>query len=412
MKLVDYHKLIQSLKRKKINYLEVEQKYFEKCFKIFESTNGEQEKLILISKIEGIASAIIRMHAKEYAKTNLGYSEEDWNSKYPTSLKIEILQKRKKDIFPCEINNLLIDLIVEEDQTKIIEIFINTCFDLDMGILKNRIFSFVISYFPTEKDYLLDVLITKVNIYKNYEREQINLIKEQQEEFEQKLIQEQEKNFYLNGKSVLKLFITEEFENKKQYCDNNKIEYEYFEKIIELSKKYDVETYKKYEEKIINQRNKRFNSILEIIEKIIYYLKNGIKCKNGIIREFDIIDYHMITKINFSELLKIIKESDRKFTASDLRIFQKFIQKYKAASKNNLNEITQILNHKNIETIGKRTINYSEREMIINFLKENNIPQNIITYRCCRNRYLNNILEIKENPKTKIRKLTSKKQIY
>ena len=129
--------------------------------------------------------------------------------------------------------------------------------------LKNGVFDFVISYFPNDKEFLVESLRKKIDIYIEFNNQKNKLQK-------QKNVEKKEKQQYEELKYILDLFIEGEYENKQEFCEINMIDINKLDLIIKLTKKYNIDRYKEYVEKIENKQKQRFVSITENIRKISY----------------------------------------------------------------------------------------------------------------------------------------------
>ena len=105
------------------------------------------------------------------------------------------------------------------------------------------------------------------------------------------------------------VFIKGDYESKSDFCTLNHVDINDLENLIEYSKKYDKDTYNQYQTIIAEQRSNRFNKILELVKQLIYYLENGIEDEFGVVRPFDIIDYHLYIGISYEMLRKIIHDN-------------------------------------------------------------------------------------------------------
>ena len=407
MRLIDYRNEIRDLKRRKKTCEELKETYYRKCFEFFDLANGDRDKLNEISKQQGIAVITICEYAYLYASKNLCYTKEDLDSIYGYSLNLENIKDMKRDVFPTDINNLFLDLMVEENEEKIIELIKNRYGNSYSCNLKLRVSNFVIAYFPSKKDYLIDSLRKKIDIYRDYIKEQNDLILEEERKEELKNKELEEQRFYNDTKIFLESFIAGDFANKLEFCQKNNLKMEILDKIIELSEKYDPKNCQKYKDKIDNQRNRRFAIIIGLIYKIINYLKNGIEYIDGSIKSFDIIDYYLLTKLDFDFLLKTINEFNVKLSIDEYKILKTFFAKNKNATKDNFKDIAKILNPDSIQIVGNRTILIEEKQLIVKYLKDNKIPQNIVTYNLCLRRYLDCNLKTNTKDNIKVRKLSS-----
>lgn len=404
MKLIDYRNEIRYLKRNKKNYDELQETYYRKCFEMFDSVNGDKEELNIISKCEGIASTMIAEYAYYYAIKNLCYTKEDLDAMYNYNFNLDNIKEMKREVIPSTINYLFLDLLTEEDPDKIIDL-IQMRYDGDVSRLKIRVSNFVVAYFPSRKDYLISSLRKKIDIYYDYVKEQNEQVQEILEKIYKEKQEKEEQKFYDNTKYLLETYIEGTYDNKQYFCDCFNIKMDYFNQIICLSEKYAPITYQKYKEKIDKQRNRRFAVIISMIYKLIDFIKNGILEEDGSIRQFDIIDYYLFTKIDFDFFLNTINEFNVKLTSEEYKILKTFFAKNKKAIKDNFKDIGKILDSNSIQIVGNRIILLEEKQLIVKYLKDNKIPQNIITYNLCLRKYLDGKISINTKNDVMMRKL-------
>lgn len=405
MKLVDYRNKIRDLKRSKKNYYELQETYYRKCFEFFDLANGNKDNLNDIAKEQGIAVITICEYAYLYASRNLCYSKEDLDNIYGYELNLDNIKDMKRDVLPSKINNLFLDLMVEEDSKKIIKLIESRSNFEDSYRLRLRVSNFVVAYFPSKKDYLIDSLREKIDIYRDYVKEKNALILEDEKRRKLEIQELEDKSFYNNMKIILDNFIEGDFESKLDFCIKNNVKMEVFDKIIELSEKYDIEKFQKYNEKIEKQRNRRFAIIISMIYKLIDYIKNGIECEDGSIKQFDIIDYYLFTKLEFDFFLNIISEFNVKLSNEEYKILKTFFAKNKKATKDNFKDMAKILRSDSIQIVGNRTILLEEKELIVKYLKDNKIPQNVVTYNLVLRRYLDSKIILNTKNNVMVRKL-------
>lgn len=325
--------------------------------------------------------------AKCYAMDYLNMTEEEFEKEKQEIIDTAIINNMESR-YMCDLFEILRK---EENEEEIIEILKD--YDDKMRNLKGIAYDYVRSFRPLEIDTLVDSLRSKIDIYLNYRKE----LKVREKEVEKNLKEIQLLPFaikYVND------FLLDDL-NKEQFCQKNSIDLKYFDDCLAVLGKYNEDLYLKYKEKIDKQKSNRFAIISENIKRIIEYIKNGVQEDNNLSREFDIIDYYSITKLNFEEIEKMGKNI---LSNEELRYLRTFISKNKMVKPINLN---QIMNEKNIvgvQTDEKgniiegtgREITIDEKQEVINYLNNNNIPINTKTYRIALKRYINNNL-IKED---------------
>lgn len=171
-----------------------------------------------------------------------------------------------------------------------------------------------------------------------------------------------------------------------KFCLNNNINYRYFQKTIDIIKQNNVILYQKF--KTAEEENEK-NYVLTIennINMILNKIKNGVKDKQGNLREYDVIDYYIDKIAPTKELEKVSKKMKDKENSN---ILIDFLRKNKVLGK------TKKINE---------DVSFTEQEKkIICFLKDNNIPINELNLEVALNKYKNENLfsnehKMKENP--------------
>lgn len=385
MKLKDY---IKALSRNPYD-LELKEKFHRRCYELYDSVNGDVRKIVEIGHEEGASYNTIIRNARKYYKMNIEVLEnaKTWEEKY--------IVPKFENFRGSPVNLLYFKLMNEEEPEKIIELIENS--GLYTNYFKQYVFDFVIVYYPEQKDYLIDDIRRKIDIYTEYKKDNKQKIKEEEKRINDAKESEYNKSFYLINKDILENFIIGDYESKKQYCYMNNIDIKTFDEIVRLAEIFDSAKYKQYKEIIFDNSKKRFGIIISSIKKMVDYLKNGIKDENNVVRDFDIIDYYLLIRLDFDVILTAAKEIN--LSANDFRLLRTFMAKNKNNIKDRSNDVHQILNPNNKQMIGGRVIELEEKEFILNFLKKNKIPKNSGTYNIAMRRYLKNNLPIDEEQK-------------
>lgn len=173
------------------------------------------------------------------------------------------------------------------------------------------------------------------------------------------------------------------------FCSNNNITLDEFDKVLKYIESHDYKLAKMCRAKIKEDKKKE-------IQKIARMIKNGIKTKNGI-REFDLLDYYLNTYVSFGVIRNVINEIE--FSKEELESLRVFLKKYmytKFIVKETIykERVTVLLN--NLPYV----ITKEDKDIVFEFLEENNIPLSDKTYIIALRRYLNNeLLEQKTNEK-------------
>lgn len=362
--------------------LKTREEYLKYCYEYCKSVHYNKKKLVqLKNQLKSIVDDPI-FFAKTYAIEYLKMTEEEFEKERQDILENAIINHMETK-YMCDLFEVLRK---EENPEEIIEILKD--YDDKIHNLKSIAYDYVRSFRPIEIDTLVDSLKSKIDIYLNYKKE----IKEAQIAEKNQL---KEIEFLPDAIRLINKFIEDNI-NKGEFCQKNGIDLKYFDDCLYVLEKYNDELYLKYKEKINEQQKNRFAVISENIRKIVECIKKGIQ-ENDRIRDFDIIDYYLITKLNFYEIERISKSI---LSSEEMRCLKTFITKNKMIKPIDVN---QIMNEKNIvgvQTDEKgnliegtgREITVEEKQEVINYLHQNDIPINTKTYRVALKRYINNNL--------------------
>lgn len=188
---------------------------------------------------------------------------------------------------------------------------------------------------------------------------------------------------------IIKDFIDSDISSIKEYCNFKKIKVSEFNRLVGLVKKYNDSLYEVYQLKISRYRNKIYAKLVFDVDTIIKGIKDGI-IENNEVRQFDLFDYYMITKIPFDLLLKITSDY---LSSSDMSILKGFINK-----NSDLQDVMSIddIIGSNIEINGKIILDY-EKIAIINYLKEFGMPVNYQLFSIVLNNYMSGKFIISSN---------------
>ena len=192
----------------------------------------------------------------------------------------------------------------------------------------------------------------------------------------------------------------------KSYLSEKDISITLFYKYLDIIKKHDLKKYnqyKKFEE--IKQKNKSKN-LVKAAKEVGNHLEEGYE-ENGEHRDFDIIDYFLITKY---KLYEIYTSGSRVLSKNQLTLLKKFkinnetADEVNRADKVAIRDEKRIVgvqfdkNNKPIPNTG-RIITEEEKENLIKYLTENKIPINRFTYRALMKRYLKGYIIFEEEKK-------------
>ncbi len=134
-----------------------------------------------------------------------------------------------------------------------------------------------------------------------------------------------------------------------------------------------------------------------ILDKLQFYIENGIENRNGTIREFDYLDYMDLTDVSVEELDKFWRKEDYHFRYNDK--IRNFFSKNKTASVLSTIDVEYLLKElyeidckrdkKGFPMPGTgRIITKEEKLAAIDFVINNGYPLTDKTYNCALKRIL------------------------
>lgn len=211
---------------------------------------------------------------------------------------------------------------------------------------------------------------------------------------------EEDKKYLEVARIVILEFIdSSEYDKIKDFCIDKSIKITFFEEMVDIVKKYDLELYSKYLSKIERLRNKGYAVLLEKINLILNGIKYGI-IEGNEKRQFDLLDYYSITRLPLENTLRIARNY---MNNSDIRILSQFINKYK---KNNGVSVRELLNTKII--INNREVTDDMKREVIDYLNDNKLPVNSYMFSLVLRRLMNGKYTLVEGKKL----ILSEKETY
>ena len=162
-------------------------------------------------------------------------------------------------------------------------------------------------------------------------------------------------------------FLTSNCRSVKDYCDSKGISIDLFKK--GLSYLEDEVMLKQIEEKKQRLSGTRFAVINSKVDKIVDYMINGVPLDDNTTREFEYLDYKLMTKLELDEFKKLACDNGNA-NANIVGAVSRFIRKNKNVRKTN---IQSILNAKNIVGYGtdnEHEITDEEKLATIDYLKQ------------------------------------------
>lgn len=301
----------------------------------------------------------------------------------------------RKKTFKSKAYSTLDIMLNINDFNEIINILDN--YDGNLYTLRAAIHNYAIldtssSYYDKVRNNLME----KFNKYFEYKNRQKQL------ENELKKIEKVKNNvesILENAKNIVNQFINSSYENIKQFCISINLKEEKFNEYINLVKENDLDLYEKYKAKVNAVHSQNFAILSKFVENIFNFIKNGIE-ENGVKRDFDLLDYYQLTSMERATFLDIAKRNLKK---DDINKILKFLRKYNSSKKLTKSNLEQIFEEKTIVGIEfdedkrpipgtGRLISKEEKQKIIDYLKENNIPLYDDCYNIALRRYINGTL--------------------
>ena len=195
------------------------------------------------------------------------------------------------------------------------------------------------------------------------------------------------------------------------YCKTVGITKNEFNKDVEMIKEYSPELYERYFNKAQSVSANRYMALLASIKKLVNYIKNGIE-EDGVIREFDVLDYYKATKFSFDDLIKFISDNNNRLELSndDIRTIRIFIAKnkkfkaYTDRKKEVFVNSTIIMKVKTSDREELKEFTKDELQAVIDYLETHKLPVNDKTTNLVCRKYASGKLDIFANNSKKKKK--------
>ncbi len=359
-----------------------------------------ENKIVELSDWLGIARTTVLIYAKQYALEYLGYSQEEYSKSKKEYGQKKLQIYHASDNLSKKVYEKLFEVTSLEEIIKVIN---------DSGInietLRCNVGNYIAVY-KNGNNQLKEELKSKIKMYTDYMLQQNN--EQRQKDREISIKKENEIKLPIAIDTIRKFLNDKDCDTIDMFCEKYSIDKTTFKDYVTIIKEMDMELFDLYTKKTNNTIKQKYAIIVSQIKYIIKYLKTGIE-QFGITRAFDLVDYYMITNISLNDILKIAKPI---VSQSEYMLLRKFVNQNISGINHNPGVIKQIMSEKVIISYQKdkkgfpipgteEIFSNEEKEKLINFLTENNIPINLKTYNIVYRRYKNGLLDLDTNAKKK-----------
>ena len=326
---------------------------------------------------------------REYMVNYLEYNKSELPD-FETYNKIKGDKVRSKNEKLLNLYKKIIDFDLKDDMSSLAELI--ECSGYNITALNENFYLYQKFYTEEESKKFKDTY----SKYREYRSNKLKLKRKEKRIEEEK---EKLKGKYEEASNIIISYLKSNNISFMDFLINNNLTEEEFNDYLKSVMYNNEELYKKYLDVKDKKEEEYQNKLNNIIKEIGSRLVNGYE-ENGVKRKFDIIDYYLITKIPLSNLLSL---SEKKLTKQQFYLLKKLKTNYKNSEKYNSLEEKEILegrrivgikldeNGKMIEGTG-REITIEEKENVMNYLKENEISINRMTYNAALKRYLDGFL--------------------
>jgi len=356
----------------------------------------DREKIYELSQWSGVSCNKIEEYSKKYAIEYLGHTIEEYNKR-------KLAYGRKRNQQKAEEKNLYYPRIYEKIlNAATLEEIINILSEPGIKLHTLMHYKDYINRHCNGDNKVKEQLKLKIKMYIEY------ISDKNRNELENKKIKEMQQIISTAIEAIKKFINDTECYTIDYFCYKNGFDKKTFEEYITIIREYQTDLYNIYDKKINDIRNQRYAIIINQVKYIIEKIKNGIE-EYGIHRPFDIIDYYNATKISLEDLLRLAKDI---ISPNEFNILKRFITQNISGAKHIPSVIAQIMSEKVIVKYDKDSrgnpipgteelFSNEEKEKLINYLRENNIPINLKTYNTLYRRYRNGTIDIKQTEKLK-----------
>ena len=351
------------------------QKYF---YDLGESVNRDMEKIVELVKKLGIKRHLIIKYYNGYVDVCENREKDKWAERVLP--KLVCLGSNSLSY------NTLRELSATEDEKEIISILDNV--PMTISRLLQAVYS--------------DEQRKKLKWYARYKNEQRKLEREKRADTLKDILDIYR---FEDAKKLIVDYLDNNGNNSIDfYCKTVGITKNEFNKDVEMIKEYSPELYERYFNKAQSVSANRYMALLASIKKLVNYIKNGIE-EDGVIREFDVLDYYKATKFSFDDLIKFISDNNNRLDLSndDIRTIRIFIAKNKKfkAYTNRKKEVfvnsTIIMKVKIGDKEELKEFTKDELQAVIDYLEMHKLPVNDKTTNLVCRKYASGKLDIFAN---------------
>lgn len=173
------------------------------------------------------------------------------------------------------------------------------------------------------------------------------------------------------------------------YCEKYNVKKENIKKSLNIIKENDPAAYNMYMSQIEKNTTEEAKNNLLLAIQMQQMLETGVE-ENGIKRNFDIVDYYVMSGISFPLFMKSVKQVlENEKDILKLKIFMTNILSQQTLK---LDE-NQVINSRNVVIINGEEIEITTetKKGFIDYLKEHNIPLNEYNYYTMKARFINRL---------------------
>ena len=168
-------------------------------------------------------------------------------------------------------------------------------------------------------------------------------------------------------------FLMSNCRSVEDYCEKKGISINLFKKGLGYLK--DDVMLKQIEGKKKRLAGIRFSIVNNKVDKIVDYLMNGIPMDNETTREFDYLDYKLMTRLEFDDFKRLVCDNENA-NADIVRTVSRFIGKNKNVRKTNIRSILDAKSIVGYGTENEHEITDEEKLATIDYLKHHHLVSN------------------------------------